>query len=76
MKCTLCGEEAEKTYRVMDDAPAFRNVCRRCALYWGETAPICYDCRKWLGRTAYELRGHYYCEQCFLQEAEPPKEDN
>lgn len=73
MKCTRCGEETEKTYRVMDDAPAYQNVCRRCALYLCETETVCYDCEKWLGRTVYELHGHYYCEQCFLQEAEIPK---
>lgn len=73
MKCTCCGEETEKTYRILNDAPMFQNVCRRCALYWGETDTVCYNCRKWLGRTAYELREHYYCEQCFLQEAEITK---
>ena len=69
MKCTCCGNETEKTYRVLDNR-LFRNVCRECALCWGKTDTVCYDCKKPLGRTAYELRGHIYCEECFLREVE------
>jgi predicted amidophosphoribosyltransferase len=68
MKCTCCGEEAEKIYRVLDSVPVY--VCKQCALNWGETDTVCIDCGTQLGRTAYELHGRYYCEQCFLREAE------
>lgn len=73
MKCTCCGEETNIQYRLDDVTPAFQGMCRHCALNWGETDMICYDCRNRLGRTAYGLRGHYYCVSCFLQEAKITK---
>lgn len=73
MKCTCCGEETNAQYRLNDVAPAFQGMCRHCALNWGEKDMVCYNCRKWLGRMAYELRGRYYCEECFLQKAEITK---
>ena len=74
MKCTRCGEETDVQYRLDDVTPAFQGVCKRCALYWSVTGIVCYDCGCTLGRAAHELRGHYYCEECFLQEAKIPKE--
>ena len=73
MKCTHCGGETDVQYRLDDVTPVFQGMCRWCALYWGEADMVCHDCRKWLGRTAYKLRGNYYCEQCFLQKAEITK---
>lgn len=78
MKCTYCGEETDVQYRLDDVTPALQGMCRHCALNWGETATVCNDCKKVLGRTrtAYELRGHYYCESCFLQKAEITEGDD
>lgn len=73
MKCTCCGVETDVQYRLDDAAPVFQGMCEHCALHWGETDTVCYDCRKWLGRTVYELRGHCYCASCFLQEAKITK---
>lgn len=67
MKCTCCGEETDVQYRLGDAAPAFQGMCRRCVLNWGEIDMACYDCGKWLSRTAYKLYGKYYCVQCFLK---------
>lgn len=69
MKCSYCGKETEKIYRVLD-CRLFRNMCRQCALYWGKTDTVCYVCKKRLGSTAYELHGRFYCEECFLRETE------
>lgn len=69
MKCTYCGEETDVQYRLDDTTPAFQGMCKHCALYLGETATVCHDC-KCLSRIVYKLRGHYYCKQCFLREAE------
>ena len=72
MKCTCCGRETDVQYRLDDVTPAFQGMCRMCILYFGEKDMVCYDCGKLLSRT-YELRGHYYCKECFLLKAEITK---
>jgi len=74
MKCTRCGGETNVQYRLNDITPAFQGMCRMCALYWGEKDTRCYNCGKLLSRI-YELRGNYYCKECFLKKAAITKGD-